>query len=73
MDKTAQRVSNIDVVTRAQNLSLQLDAQLTVTTGEVGDSFRMLSDVLQNNFLWACSDMAGELANILNELEVRHG
>ncbi|MFL9930862.1 hypothetical protein P0D88_16745 [Paraburkholderia sp. RL18-103-BIB-C] len=65
-----KHLDSLDPLTRAQNLSAQLDALLSVTTGEVGDSFRMLSDLLQNNFLWACSDMAGELVSILDE--VRH-
>jgi hypothetical protein len=69
MNKPDQSLSNLD---RAQKLSAQLDALLAVTTGEAGESFRILSDPLQNDFLWACSDMAGELANIIGKMEVRH-
>jgi hypothetical protein len=69
MNKPGQSLGNLD---RAQKLSAQLDALLAVTTGEVGESFRILSDSLQNDFLWACSDMAGELANIIGEIGVRH-
>lgn len=72
MHNPAQRQGNLDRLNRAQTLSTQLEALLSATTGEAGEGFRVLSDVLQGNFMWACTDMAAELASVLNELEVGH-
>jgi len=72
MDKPAQSLNNLDRLCRAQTLAAQLEALLSVTTGESGEGFRFLSDPHQGNFMWACADMAGELVNVLDEIEVRH-
>jgi hypothetical protein len=64
---------NPALLSRAQTLSIQLEALLYTTTGESGEKFRMVSDELQDNFMWACSDMAKELAALLSQVEVSHG
>lgn len=63
---------NLDHLSRAKTLSVQLEALLYTTTGESGEAFRMVSDTLQDNFMWACSDMARELASLLSQVGVRH-
>lgn len=66
-------LTNHSRLVRAQTLAAQLDALLEATTGEAGEGFRVLSDLLQGNFLWACSDMMKELLGHLNEIEAaRH-
>lgn len=73
MSNSAKTPKNLDALCRAQTLAAQLDALLAVTTGEVGESFNILSDLIRNNFMWACSDMASELVKALDEIEVRRG
>ncbi|MBB2999677.1 hypothetical protein FHX57_002008 [Paraburkholderia tropica] len=73
MAKADSRLGNIDRLVRAQNLAAQLEGLLSVTTGEAGEGFRVLSDLHQGNFMWACLDMAGELVGILSEIEVHRG
>ena len=46
---------------------LQLEAMLNVTTGEQGETFRMLSDEIQDNYMWACGSA------ILNRPGFRRG
>lgn len=73
MTKPDPDLSNRGRIDRAQALATQLDALLQATTGEAGEGFRTLSDLLQSNFMWACSDMARELMEHLNEISVaRH-
>lgn len=38
----------------------QLEAMLHMTFGTAGDTFRAMSDSLQDNYLWACSTLTGE-------------
>ncbi|MFL9859458.1 hypothetical protein PQR72_27625 [Paraburkholderia madseniana] len=73
MNKSDQACDSLDRLCRAQALAAQLEALLSVTTGEVGESFAILSDLFRNNFMWACGDMASELVKVLDEIEVRRG
>lgn len=45
-----------------------LRALLMVTYGGGGESFRTYSDNIQDEYLWACADLAGECVNRLNAL-----
>lgn len=42
----------------------QLAALLTMTHGEQGAAFRMLSDPLQDAFMWACATLAAEVQEL---------
>jgi hypothetical protein len=72
MNKPAQAPDSLDRLDRAQALAAQLKALLSATTGEPGESFSILSDLLRSNFMWACVDMASELVEVLGEIEARH-
>lgn len=54
-------------------MSLKLHALLIVTYGESGEAFRGLSGEIQDAYLWACSDMAGQLKEVAKRVEVGHG
>lgn len=47
----------------------QLDAMLTMSYGCAGEAFRNMSDALQENFLWACSDLASECVELVSVLD----
>ena len=54
----------------------QLQAMLLMTYGEARESFSYMNDALQDNFLWACSDMADEcltLSRTVSDTVYRHG
>ncbi len=38
----------------------QLEAILVMTHGDAGESFRSMSDDLQDNFLWTCRTLASD-------------
>jgi len=47
----------------------QLTALLSMTCGEQGTTFRMLSDDLQDAFLWACNMIASEIQELTPALQ----
>jgi len=54
-----------------ENLSkktAQLDALLYMTYGEGGDAFRRSSDTVQENYLWACAEIASEASKLAQKL-----
>lgn len=50
----------------------QLDAMLNMTYGNAGDTFRGMSESLQDNYLWACSNLAGECNALAEGLSPSH-
>jgi len=72
MAKAAECIDDLDRLDHAKKLAAQLEAMLIVTTGEAGKGFRLLSELYQNNFHWACLDIASELVTVLDELEAHH-
>lgn len=58
--------SHMDDFDRLSAVSKQLSALLHMTFGETGDSFRNHSDDIQDNFMWACGDMADEIAKLVD-------
>lgn len=61
-------VRQIDLLDRATELSSKLKALLAMTYGAAGESFRGMSDELQDEYLWACAGMADELKSAVYEL-----
>lgn len=55
--------------TRAHILAAKLNALLAFTYGESGDSFRNMSDHLQDEYMWSCSDMAAELKALVAKID----
>lgn len=54
-----------------ENLSkktAQLDALLYMTYGEGGDVFRRSSGTVQENYLWACAEIASEASKLAQKL-----
>ena len=43
----------------------QLDALLKMSFGSGGEAFRGMSHALQDNYLWACSTLAGECVGLV--------
>ena len=48
--------------------STQLDAMLTIITGEGYETFSAWSDETKHNYLWACSSMSQSLGDLSHEL-----
>lgn len=46
----------------------QLDALLYMTYGEGGDVFRRSSGAVQENYLWACAELASEARKLAQKL-----
>lgn len=65
--------ANLDRKDQLQRLSAQLDALLLGTIGERAESFRNWASDIQENYLWACSDMATQIRELLDDSEVSHG
>jgi len=47
----------------------QLEALLAMTCGETGEAFRIMSDDLQDAYMWACSMIAQEVRELTGALE----
>lgn len=69
---TNSSMDNLDRKDRASALAAQLEALLHNTHGEAGESFRHGSGELQDNYLWACFDLASEMRKLVDNLEVNH-
>jgi hypothetical protein len=52
---------------RLHELALKLNALMAMTYGNARESFTCLSDELQDDYLWACGDMAREMKALLIE------
>jgi hypothetical protein len=59
-------MSEIDRQDRINELAQKLSAMLTMTCGECAESFRRTSDDIQDNFMWACADMARQLRDLVS-------
>lgn len=46
----------------------QLEALLTATYGNSGESFDSMSELKRDNYLWACTDMAGDCAALAQRM-----
>ena len=64
----APQVNKADATDRAFELSRKLQAMLMQTYSLAGEDFRTMNDDLQNNYMWACADMARELRECLDVL-----
>lgn len=64
----ADKLGNLDKIS---GLSLKLHALLCNTVGEAGESFRNFNDEIQDNYMWACADMAGDLKDAVTQLARR--
>lgn len=53
-------------ITARQN---QLAGLLAMTYGEQGDAFRMLSNDLQDSYMWACEMIASEIQELTSLLQ----
>lgn len=65
---TANTSDRIDLMDQISVLSKKLHALLCNTYGNCGESFRSLNDDLQDVYMWACADLAGELEKAATEL-----
>lgn len=45
-----------------------LEAMLMATYGESGESFRAWNDLLQDNFMWSCAELATECRALFSAL-----
>lgn len=50
----------------------QLQAMLAMTYGEPGEAFRRMNAEIQENYLWACTTMVNEIAQ-LSAVRGEHG
>ena len=71
-DTVPVRQLSLDVLDREVRIALQLEALLQHAYGVGGESFRALSDELQDSYLWACADLAEELSDLLQQGTKRH-
>ncbi len=59
----AKAIVSGNVIDRLDDLDqklAQLEAILAMTHGDAGESFRNMSDDLQDNFLWTCRTLASD-------------
>ena len=61
-------MDDIDRLDRLSELSSKLYSLLAMTHGEAGTTFRNLNANLQDNFMWACCDMAQEVERLSSEV-----
>lgn len=52
---------------------VHLEAMLVATYGCNGEEFRCWNEALQDNFMWACAEIASECRAILDVLSSRRG
>jgi len=57
-----------ELIDRLRNRLAHLSSLLIATYGASGDSFRDLGDTNQDNYLWACSDMADECRELAEQI-----
>ena len=57
-----------DVIEGLWQKSAKLEALLVNAYGESGESFRNLNNDLQDTYIWACSDLAGEIKELVKRL-----
>ena len=62
---SSEEIDNIDELSRKTG---QLAALLYMAHGEGGDVFRRSSEMVQENFLWACSDIASDANRLAQKL-----
>lgn len=56
------------LITKLQEKSIQLDAMLTIITGEGHKAFTGWNEETQGEYIWACSAMSQELSGLAKEL-----
>ena len=60
-----------DIVDQLNARQIQLEALLEMTYGETGEALRRLSDGIQDNYMWACSMIAGEIRDLTKAVQER--
>lgn len=65
---TADALALTDQLTARQ---AQLQALLAMTHGNAGDVFRRMDVDGQENYLWACAMIAGELRELMEAIQTR--
>jgi hypothetical protein len=58
-------IENLDELSKK---TAQLHALLHMTCGEGGEVFRRRSDEIQENYLWACSEIASSASKLAQKL-----
>lgn len=56
--------THLDIEDQLSARILQLEAMLGVTSGEQGATFRMLSDEIPDNYMWACGSAIREIKQL---------
>lgn len=59
----------LDDTNALSSAAQKLRALLMHTFGESGEAFRFMDEPLQDNYLWMCSDLAGELVRLSEKME----
>lgn len=62
---SSEDIENLDELSKK---TAQLDALLHMTFGEGGEVFRRTSETVQENFLWACSEIASDARKLAQKL-----
>jgi hypothetical protein len=58
----------LDVLNDLQSKSTQLKALMLMTYGHAADSFNNLADEYRDNYLWHCSVVVDEIAQLVESL-----
>ena len=58
----------INHIDKASALAIKLEALLTVTCGEQGETFRDMNHELQGNFMWTCAGIATDLRDAISDI-----
>ena len=68
LSMTESAPNALEEINTAHALATKLNALLAMTYGDQGESFRCMSDCIQDEYMWACSDMAEELKKLVIKL-----
>lgn len=64
-----KRAHSLDIADTLNAKLSQLTAMLAVTYGCGGPTFREFNDEIQDNYMWACSDLADECRELFSALD----
>lgn len=67
--KTITLRMGLDDNDRLAQLTLKLNALLAHTYGCSGEEFRNLNDEIQDSYMWACSDMASDIKELVYSMQ----
>lgn len=66
---SGHRIVGIECLDKASELAKQIHAMVCMTFGGAGDSFRAMSDDIQDGFMWAMESKIEEMKFLITSME----